>query len=93
MKRKKKMDPFEAYLILFFANSSKFIDSLSVEKRSWLIEDILRQEPECICCPCFAWEDDYGRTTGCICTLGGEPNPDGKGICGFAKANHTCTKS
>jgi hypothetical protein len=80
-KQKKRLSSIDTYIILFNANKKEFVERLSKEERQWLYNRA-KGETECLRCPCFAWEfDENNRTIGCICTLGGNPNWDGKGEC------------
>lgn len=88
-KQKKNRD---AYAILFNANNKTFVNNLSAEEREWL-KNIVKNgnaEADCLCCPCFAWDvNEDLKICGCTCTLGGVPNPDGKGDCVWMNSTST----
>lgn len=82
-KQKKRLSSTQAYSILFHANKKGYVANLSEDERQWL-SNHTKGTTVCLCCPCFAWEFDESKAiSGCICTLGGNPNPYGKGKCPY----------
>lgn len=72
-----------AYEIMFLANEKEYVDALSEDQRKWLIDQVKGSAIDnCMCCPCFAWKFAEDKSiSGCICTIGGEPNVEEKGQC------------
>lgn len=83
-RQKAKRTPEWFYDVLFNANDERYIKLFTDEQKIYLINHIKETKPDCLCCPCFAWNyEQDGNISGCRCTLGGIANRNGKGQCYF----------